>query len=131
MDKIILIEDDKLIREIYTFTLQKAGFETVVAVDGAEGIEIVKKNPDAKVVLLDVIMPQKNGVEVLQELRSDKATANIPIILLSNLTDQETVDAALKYGAYGFLIKAQISQTELVDKVKEMIDYYNNKKNII
>jgi CheY-like chemotaxis protein len=128
MDKVVLIEDDKLIREIYSFTLQKAGYDVVSAEDGEEGIDLVRSNPGIKLILLDVIMPKMNGVEVLKQLKSDPLTKDIPVILLSNLTDQETVDAALKYGAYGFLVKAQMSQAELVDKVREMVEFYNNKQ---
>jgi CheY-like chemotaxis protein len=128
MDKVVLIEDDKLIREIYSFTLQKAGYDVVSAEDGEEGIDLVRSNPGIKLILLDVIMPKMDGVEVLKQLKSDPLTKDIPVILLSNLTDQETVDAALKYGAYGFLVKAQMSQVELVDKVREMVEFYNNKQ---
>jgi CheY-like chemotaxis protein len=128
MDKVVLIEDDKLIREIYSFTLQKAGYDVVSAEDGEEGIDLVRSNPGIKLILLDVIMPKMDGVEALKQLKSDPLTKDIPVILLSNLTDQETVDAALKYGAYGFLVKAQMSQVELVDKVREMVEFYNNKQ---
>ena len=122
--KIILIEDDKLIREIYTFTLQKADYEVLPAIDGYEGILLTQGNPDAKLILLDVIMPNSNGIEVLQKLKADPATQNIPVILLSNLTDEKTVDEAMKFGAYGYLVKAQISPTQLVDKVKEILAFY-------
>lgn len=122
--KIVLIEDDRLIREIYTFTLQKANYNVLVAVDGQEGIDLAKNNPDAKLILLDVIMPKMNGVEVLQKLKADLAVQNIPVILLSNLTDEKIVDEAMKYGAYGYLVKAQISPTQLVGKVKEILAFY-------
>ena len=120
-EKVILIEDDRLIREIYTFTLQKAGYEVVASVDGEEGIISTAKNPDVCVILLDVIMPNMNGVEVLQKLKADPVTQNIPVILLSNLTDDTTVDEAMKIGAYGYLVKSQISSPQLVEKVKEVI----------
>lgn len=126
--KIILIEDDKLIREIYTFTLQKANYLVLPGIDGREGIEVAKDNPDAKLILLDVIMPHMNGVEVLKQLKADPQTANIPVILLSNLTDEKTVDEAMEIGAYGYLVKAQISPSELVDKVEEIIEFYENRK---
>ncbi len=129
-EKIILIEDDKLIREIYTFTLQKAGYEVLAAADGAEGITHAKNNPDAKLIFLDVIMPETNGVEVLKKLKIDSNIANIPVILLSNLTDEKVVDEAMKLGASEYLVKAEISPTQLVDKAKEILAFYAKKASV-
>lgn len=127
-DKIILlIEDDKLIREIYTFTLQKAGYEVLAAEDGDEGVLHAKNHPDAKLIFLDVIMPETNGVEVLKKLKADPTTANIPVVLLSNLTDEKVVDEAIKLGASEYLVKAEISPTQLVDKAKEILAFYEKK----
>lgn len=123
--KIVLIEDDKLIREIYTFTLQKANYEVLPAVDGDEGILLAQGNPDARLIFLDVIMPNSNGVQVLQKLKADPALKNIPVILLSNLTDDKTVDEAMKLGAYGYLVKAEISPTQLVEKTNEILAYHD------
>lgn len=131
MDKekiILLIEDDKLIREIYTFTLQKAGYEVFAAADGDEGVQHAKNHPDAKLIFLDVIMPEANGVEVLKKLKADPATAKIPVILLSNLTDEKVVDEAIKLGASEYLVKAEISPTQLVDKAREILDFYAKKQ---
>ncbi|HUQ85744.1 MAG TPA: response regulator [Candidatus Limnocylindrales bacterium] len=125
--KIILIEDDKLIREIYTFTLQKANYEVLPAADGDEGILLAQGNPDAKLIFLDVIMPNSNGVQVLQKLKSDPQLKNIPVILLSNLTDDKIVDEAMALGAYGYLVKAEISPTDLVDKTKEILSFHDKK----
>lgn len=121
MEKIILIEDDKLIREIYIFTLEKANFQVVSAVDGQEGIDLIKENPDAKLILLDVIMPRSNGVYVLKKIKKTPEIAGIPVLLLSNLSDEKTVDEAMREGARGYIVKSQISQDELVEKVKEVI----------
>jgi two-component system, OmpR family, alkaline phosphatase synthesis response regulator PhoP len=121
-EKILLVEDDKLIREIYIFTLQKANYSVLSAVDGQEGIETALANPDIKLILLDVIMPGMDGVEALKRLKSDSRTQNIPVLLLSNLSDEKTVEEAIVLGAYGFVVKSQISQMELVNKVKEVID---------
>lgn len=123
---ILLIEDDKLIREIYTFTLQKAGYEVLAAADGEEGIAHAKNHPDAKLIFLDVIMPEANGVEVLKKLKKDPSTAKIPVILLSNLTDDKVVDEAMKLGAAEYLVKAQISPSQLVDKAREILAFYAN-----
>lgn len=119
--KIILIEDDKLIREVYTFSLQKANYTVISAVDGEEGVATALANPDAKLILLDVIMPKLNGVEALKKIKADPKTQNMPVLLLSNLSDEQIVNEAMQLGAYGFVMKSQISQMELADKVKEVI----------
>lgn len=125
MDKIILIEDDKLIREVYIFTLEKAGFIVEAAVDGDEGIELIKKNKDAKLILLDVIMPNTNGVEVLKKIKVDPEINKTPVLLLSNLSDEKTVDEAMKEGAREYIVKSQVSQDELVEKVKNLLQTFS------
>ena len=126
--KILLIEDDQMIREIYTLGLQKAGYNVLVAEDGEEGIELIKNNFDSRLILLDVIMPKINGVEVLKKLQTDLSKHKIPVVLLSNLTDDNIVDEAMELGAYAYLIKAQFSPTQLVDKVKEIIEFHQKKQ---
>lgn len=132
MDKhkiILLIDDDQMIREIYTFALEKAGFEVLAADTPEQGTELIKQHADAKLILLDVIMPRMNGVEVLKAIKSNIDMDKIPVILLSNLTDDEIIDEAMKLGAYGYLVKAQYSPTQLVDKVKEIIEFHDKKVN--
>ena len=124
--KILLIEDDQMIREIYTYTLEKVGFNVLTAEDGEEGIKLVKNNFDAKLILLDVIMPNMNGIEVFKRLKGDLAIHKIPVVLLSNLTDDDIIDKAMDLGIYGYLVKAQFSPYQLVDKVKEILAFYEN-----
>lgn len=122
--KVLLIEDDQMIREIYTYALEKAGLNVLSAKDGEEGIELIKNNLDGKLILLDVIMPKMNGVEVLKNLQSDLASHKIPVVLLSNLTDDKIIDESMDLGIYGYLIKAQFSPTQLVDEVKKILAFY-------
>lgn len=121
MDKVILIEDDRLIREIYIFTLEKANFQVLSAVDGQEGIDLAKENPDAKLILLDIIMPKSHGVDILKRIKKTPEIAGIPVLLLSNLSDEKTVDEAMREGARGYIVKSQVSQDELVEKVKQVV----------
>jgi DNA-binding NarL/FixJ family response regulator len=121
MDKVILIEDDRLIREIYIFTLEKANFQVLSAVDGQEGIDLAKENPDAKLILLDIIMPKSHGVDILKRIKKTPEIAGIPVVLLSNLSDEKTVDEAIREGARGYIVKSQVSQDELVEKVKQVV----------
>lgn len=115
--KILLIEDDKYIFRAYKDGLERAGFEVIGASDGAEGVAKAKdKKPD--LILLDLILPIKNGFEVLEEIKMDDATKNIPVVILSNLGQESDVAKGNALGAEDYLIKSNYSMKEVVEKVK-------------
>ncbi len=117
-DKIILVEDDFGLRDLYTYVFQKAGYLMVVAQDGEEAVLLAKQNPDAKVILLDVMLPKMHGIDVLKKLKGDDTTKNIPVIFLSNLTEENIVQEGLKIGALAYIVKARVTPQQIVDKVK-------------
>lgn len=120
MAKILLIEDDSLIVKIYTTRLKADGYEVISAEDGEKGIEVARQeNPD--LVLLDVMMPKVDGFTVLETLRSDEQFKMKPIIMYSNLAQEAETKRALELGATEFITKANISPTELVNKIKSFI----------
>ncbi len=115
--KILLIEDDKYIFRAYKDGLEHAGFEVIGASDGSEGVSEAKdKKPD--LILLDLILPIKNGFEVLEEIKMDDTTKNIPVIILSNLGQESDVAKGNALGAEDYLIKSNYSMKEVVEKVK-------------
>lgn len=115
--KILLIEDDKYIFRAYKDGLEHAGFEVIGASDGAEGVTEAKdKKPD--LILLDLILPIKNGFEVLEEIKMDDTTKNIPVIILSNLGQESDVEKGNALGAEDYLIKSNYSMKEVVEKVR-------------
>lgn len=115
--KILIVEDDKFLRELMTRKLLSLQYEVVSASDGEEGLEKIKTElPD--VVLLDLILPGINGFEVLELAKKDSATAKIPIIILSNLGQSEDIKKGLELGAQDFLVKAHFTPQEIVDKLK-------------
>lgn len=115
--KILLIEDDKYIFRAYKDGLEHAGFEVIGASDGSEGVSEAKdKKPD--LILLDLILPIKNGFEVLEEIKMDDATKNIPVIILSNLGQESDVAKGNALGAEDYLIKSNYSMKEVIEKVK-------------
>ena len=118
--KILIIEDDKMLREMYEMKLKLAGLDIESAVDGEEGMEKMKKEKPA-VVVTDLIMPKKNGFDVLEEMNKDDDLKNIPVVVLSNLGQDSDVDLAKKLGAKDYLIKANIQLEGLVNKVKEYL----------
>lgn len=115
--KILIIEDDKFLRELIAQKLFKEGFEAAEAIDGEEGIKKIKsENPD--LILLDLILPGIDGFEVLSRMREDSILASIPVIILSNLGQKEDVEKGLKLGAVDYLIKAHFTPGEIIDKIK-------------
>jgi DNA-binding response OmpR family regulator len=123
--KILLIEDDTFLVEMYTTKFELEGFGVISAEDGVKGLEMVKKEePD--IILLDILMPKMDGFAVLDALKKDKATANIPVVLLTNLGQKEDVKKGFEKGAVGYLIKAHFMPSEVVEKIKKILK--ENKK---
>jgi len=122
--KILVVEDDKFLRELITRKLAREGYDVVSAVDGEDGVVKVKENkPD--IVLLDLILPGIDGFEVLAKIKEDEELSNIPVIILSNLGQRDDVDRGIKLGATDFLIKAHFTPSEIVEKIEAVM---KNKK---
>lgn len=122
---ILLVEDDKFLVDIFATRLKSAGYNVIVANDGESGLQIAtERRPH--LILLDIIMPQMDGYEVLAKLQEQDMTKGIPVILLTNLGHEEDVEKGLKSGAAGYLIKAQYTPTEVLNKVKEILERYNS-----
>ena len=118
--KILLIEDDKFLRKAAEATLHRHGFDVLVATNGEEGLKLAKKDaPD--LILLDLIMPKVNGFEVLRTLKSEPATAQIPVIVLTNLGQQNDSVMARKLGALDYWVKANLGLEELAERVKTVL----------
>ena len=117
---ILIVEDDKFLRELINRKLSGEGFDALEAVDGEEGIKKIKEGkPD--LVLLDLILPGIDGFEFLAKAREDPETSSIPIIILSNLGQREEVDKGLKLGAVDYLIKAHFTPGEIIEKIKNVL----------
>ncbi len=115
--KIVLVEDDETLAEVLMSELTEAGFKVFPAFDGNEGLKEVKaKKPD--LVLLDLILPEKHGFEVLAELKKYPSTKTIPVIILSLLGDDEDIKKGLQLGADDYLVKSSHAVAEIVEKVK-------------
>lgn len=120
MSKILIIEDDPLVQRMYQKALTYEGFTVDTAPDGAKGTEKAKfGKPD--LVLLDVMMPRMNGIEVLEALKSDTNTSSIPIIMLTNLSGTQDAQTALNKGAVAYLVKSEYKPKEVAAKVSEVL----------
>ncbi|NWJ48010.1 MAG: response regulator [Chloroflexi bacterium] len=116
--KVLIAEDEKDIRRLISFTLERAGFEIVEAVDGKQAIEMAKlHNPN--LILLDVMMPYMDGYEVCRRLRSEPATTNTPVLFLSAKGQHHEIGEGLSAGATDYIVKP-FTPRELVAKVKEL-----------
>lgn len=118
--KILIIEDDTFLSGLYATKFNMEGFEVFSSTDGEAGIKLAKeKKPD--LILLDIILPVKDGFEALRELKKEATTKAIPVILLTNLSQKEDVKKGLQNGAVDYLIKAHFMPSEVVEKVKKYI----------
>ncbi len=125
MKKILIIEDDSFLSEMYSTKLIQEGFETEIAVDGEQGIDKIKNiKPD--LVLLDIVLPKMDGFEILESIKKDPEFKNIPIILLTNLGQKNEIEKGLSLGADEYIIKAHFTPTAVVAKVKEILKSKNN-----
>lgn len=118
--KIIIADDEQFIVTAYKDGLQRSGFVVTTAQNGEEALKVIyKTTPD--LILLDLIMPRKNGFDILKELRADPKFAKTPIIVLSNLSQQTDVMEAKNLGATDFVVKADLSLAELVTRIKLLL----------
>ncbi len=118
--KVLLVEDDKMILDMYTLKFTQEGYEVTQAENGKDGLELAKKiNPD--IVLLDIILPQMDGFTVLKNLKADPKMKDIPVVLLTNLGQDGDVKKGIELGAVDYLIKANFTPSQVVDKVKSVI----------
>lgn len=121
MRKILIIEDEAVLQKTFESTLRDEGFDIIAALDGEVGINLAKKEkPD--LILLDLVLPKINGFEVLQELKGDPGTKDIPVIILTNLEKMEDIDKALEMGATTYLVKVDYSLKEVVEKIKKTLE---------
>jgi len=117
---ILIIEDDKFLRELIAQKLLKENYEISEAVDGEEGIKKIREEkPD--LILLDLILPGIDGFEVLSRMKSGEEISSIPVIILSNLGQKEDVERGLNLGAKDYLIKAHFTPGEIIEKIKKIL----------
>ena len=118
--KVVLVEDDKFLSEVLIFRLKDEGFDAIPVDNGETAYATIKKeNPN--IVLLDLLLPKKNGFEVLQELKADPVTNPIPVVILSNLGQQTDLDKGRQLGAVDYLVKANFSIGDIVAKIKQYL----------
>ncbi len=117
---VLVIEDDKYMREVLVAKLAKEGLDVLEAIDGSTGLDMTaKKKPD--LVVLDIILPIMNGFDYLEAKGKVAEIASIPVIILSNLGQREDVERGMKLGAKDYLVKAHFTPNDLIAKVRTHI----------
>jgi CheY-like chemotaxis protein len=118
---ILLAEDDRFLRRAAEVTLRQRGFNVLLAVDGQEALDMAREHqPD--LLLLDLLMPRKTGMEVLSALRAQPETRDIRVLILSNSSKELEMQSAKSLGVAGYWIKANLSLRELGDRVVALLD---------
>jgi DNA-binding response OmpR family regulator len=121
MPKIILAEDDKLISASLVQGFTDAGFDATPAYNGEEAVAKAKEiKPD--IMVLDIMMPKLDGIGVLWELKADPELEKTPVVMLTNMSDAETVSKIMEAGCTDYLLKSDQSISQVVEKVQEVLD---------
>lgn len=118
--KVLIVEDDHFILNTVSKKFRDSGFEVFVAKDADEAIKSVKSDKP-EIVLLDIILPKGNGLELLKTIKSDSESSNIPVIIFSNLGSENDIKTAMDSGAVSYIVKANLTPSSVVEKVKEIL----------
>lgn len=121
MKQILFIEDESALQKTIGESLRQEGFEVLSALDGEIGARIAKeKRPD--LIILDLVLPKKDGFEVLEGLKEGEGTKDIPVIVLTNLEDLKGIQRAIDLGATTYLVKSNYRLDEVVEKIKGVLE---------
>jgi len=123
MKNILLVEDDPFLVDIYSTKLKEVGFSVQVVIDGKGVLKKIKEKgnmPD--LVLLDIVLPNFNGWEILRKIRRDDELKTLKVVILSNLGEKQEIEKGLKLGATRYLVKAHYTPSEVVEEVKKILN---------
>jgi len=121
MKKILIIEDEKILSEMYQFKLEKEGYKTMSAMYVDEAIDLANKNnPD--LVILDILLPKESGINYLVKSKNFDNIKNIPVLVISNFDDNETKKKCFDLGIRDYLIKSNYDPKEVVSRIKKILE---------
>lgn len=126
--RILLVEDEFYIRDLYRMILEPAGFQVSLAADGEEGYKLAQNLPD--LILLDIMIPKLNGIMLLKKIKQDEKTKNIPVVLLTNLGQESIIKTAFAEGASGYFLKALLNPGEIVSQISRFLENPNLKMDL-
>jgi two-component system alkaline phosphatase synthesis response regulator PhoP len=120
MKKVLIIEDDSFLQGLEANKLEKSGYKVITASNGTEAIKKIKE-PDIDVILLDLILPDFNGFEVLIKIKEQEHLKNVPIIVFSNLSEEKDINKSKELGATDFLVKSNFTLDELIKHMNTIV----------
>lgn len=120
MAKIIIVEDDNTLATLYKKELEKGGHTATIVADSEAVVQIGQQKPD--IILLDIIMPNVNGLDILRELKADPTLAGLPVILLTNIAEDAAIAKGLELGAYGYLLKSETTPDQILTRINMTLD---------
>lgn len=120
MAKLLIVEDDPFLSKMYSKKFQIAGYQVELAHDGADALAKVSSfSPD--LILMDILMPKMNGIEVLEKIKADPKLKKIPVVMLTNLSTTDDAETALKKGAAKYIVKSEVTPSQIVKAVIEVL----------
>ena len=121
MKKILFIEDEAALQKTFNEILNEQGYEVIPALDGETGLRLAQTiNPD--LILLDLVLPKIHGFEILKKIKQDENIKDIPVIILTNSENVENINKSIELGAFAYLVKADYSLNEVVEKVEKALE---------
>lgn len=118
---ILIVEDDFFVTRAYTIKFEKENFNVNSIGDGEAAIEFLKKNPLPDLIMLDLMIPKKSGFEVLKEIRENNDWKKVPVVILSNLGQEEEIKKGKEFGVVDYIIKAETSIEEVIVRIKKFL----------
>lgn len=118
---LLVAEDDQFYANLYRTKLEKEGFGVLVASNGTETLDLLRKN-SPNLIILDLVMPEMDGFEVLKKLKEEKDLRDVPVIILSNLGQPEDIERAKALGVFKYIIKSNVSIHQMVESVEEALE---------
>ena len=116
---ILIVEDDNFVAEVYLAKLTEMGYEAILAQNGEEGLAALKKDK-IDMILLDILMPIMSGMEMLEEIKKNEEWKNIPVILLTNVGEKESIQKVREMGVKNYLIKSHFTPAEVIEKIESV-----------
>jgi len=127
--KLLLAEDDLQLVDMYSRKFELEGFEVEVAEDGRKALEVLESGYNPDVAILDVMMPEVDGLTVLRKIKEDDRYKDLIVIMLTNLSDDNTAEQIYTLGATEYIVKAEMTPLEVANKVKELVKIYKDQVN--
>ncbi|MFC1701073.1 response regulator [Patescibacteria group bacterium] len=120
--KILLVEDDSILASLYKSILKMKGYEVILAFDGENALSLLNSMEIKPIlILLDLLLPKINGFDVLKDIKKTSILKNIPVVILTNLSERKDAERTLEFGAVLYLIKSRYTPMEIVEKVEEIL----------